>query len=461
MLKRRRPAPKSASTKAQRAANAEASFSADGGYTINYDLLLTSFDAATKSICPGVQKDVFKKCRGLLSNEFVGSWIGLRRIFFDDGLRPHNRAALKDWLEGKGKAVWSMLVRLNADLWSEWLLQDNAVVFWIEPFKNQTPKPMVLDCEVCKYSNEFGAESLKVTLPRKTDLTDAQKEALGPRWAAAYRTGKEIELKPEEGERFRVLTRAKAGHGLGMPRLRQALRLLGIFDNLRTADWGGSWKHRDVIEQIKVGHEIRNGDRAGLPDHFINKEKRRQIEEQTKNKTGPRQSVTNFDVEFLWKYLDPEFFKATKFDATLAGLDRFGGPGMMLLAGGTQSANAEFLARAFAAEGRHDRNTVGGLLNDLLADRTFLPMRPPVPLQVGWNPHTFRDSKQMLDLIRFASGQGAMSMETTRESLDLDHRQEGDRLVAERNDQNRNTPYFEQKQGMTEPGRPGNTPPSE
>ena len=437
--------------------NADIVMTADAGYAV--PILppnLVAPEAARRNWLLDKPREVFSKNRDLAgSHPFVGEWLRIRRTFFDDGLCFVGEDAQVWAASEKGTKVRAMVKRLNADLWNEWLLQDNAVVFWLVPKqKSQLPQPMVLDCEVCDYSNGLTGETLKIKVPKKK-LTEEENARLPQRWKDAYQSGKEVTLKPEEGERFAVLTRAKLGKGFGLPRLRQAYQLLGTLETLHAADFGGAFQHRKVIEHIKVGREMKFQDALSKPEYFtISKAEKLAIEREVKNKEGAYRAITDIKVSFDWAFMDPKFFDESKYKGTLAQLDRWGGAGMMLLATGE-----DWLIPFFAAEGRADRDDVGRLLNQLLADSEFLSPKGAPPLRVEWNPNTFRDAKTVLEMLRFAVGQAVMSVTTAREYLALDTTTESKRIEKEQGEPKHFRPAFEPKQGMLTADPQGGRPP--
>jgi hypothetical protein len=395
--------------------------------------------------------EVMQKNRKAMEGEsdWVQAWVNLRTLFFDDSLRITNGRARLD------RGVERLIRRLNADVWKEFLLQDSAVVFWMENGEGTLPKPIVLDGEACDYSNGLGGERLTVKL-RKHKLQDYEKQGMDERWVRAYEQEGKITLDADKGEHFRVLTRAKMTQGLGMPRLKAVYRLLGNLEGLQIADTSGATWHRDVIQHITAGHEIRNGDLAGRPDHFITKQIKDAIEKAMKTLRGAFRNVSNFDVNFAYVFLDPKFFDASKYDGTLRQLDRWGGAGMLLL---VTAQPSPFLLTTFGAEGRRDRQMVGDFLTDIVTDPTFLPGRKLDRLKLSWNPHSFRDAKTMVEAVRMSLGEGLASRRTGREMMSLDHEEEGDRLEDELKKPERNRPGFEPKQGMLN-GDQGGRPPT-
>jgi len=404
----------------------------------------------------GLPKE-FEKARELVGiNDFFGGVHRVRSLYFNDGFRfvgDSGAAEVREWARGNG--FWAAARRVAADIWREWLMCDNAVVFWTRPTdETKLPPLCVLDCEAVRYSNTWGQEKLELVLKRKV-LTDQEKAALQPKWVAGYTEGKPVLLDPSRGEFFRVLTPAKLGEGLARPSLVQILQRLSIRELLNLADWSGAYQHKDVVRHVKGGYAITMGDHAGEKTHHLTDVKRKEIERALKAKSGPYDAVTNFDVAIGFAFLDPGFFSDEKFASTRAALRAWGGAAVMIYEAGVPSP---MLMQAFGVEGRAHRANVGFFLEELLNDPDYCgtgEFKPPKPIRIGWNPNSFRETKMMLEWLRFAHGSGLASTQTARDSMDLDHELEGDRLKAELAQPERNRPTFEPKQGMLANGGDG------
>lgn len=398
---------------------------------------------------------------GAKANDLVGAVHHSRLCYFSDGLRLTGKASndtkLLEWMAGE--KVWPMLRRLSNDVWREWLLQDNAVAFWKTPAEGELPSVVVLDCEVCNYSSRMGEEVLKVKLKQVT-LTPEEKAEMqskwGPRWVDAYTKGKEITLDPKEGENFKVLTWQKLGHGFGMPRLKAVLDLLSTRQLLQTADWAGAWESVNLTELWSVGHEIKTGPLAGKPTHFITEKKQTAMEKSLKNKRGGRRVVTNFDVSLAYKYLEAAFFDPKKYAGVMAALKLWGGAPVAMFESGIISP---LYMQNFQAEGMKSREMVSDFIFAIVNDESFFvgKDRPETPITLGWNPHSFLETKAKLEVLRLAGANAWASPQTAREALGFDDQVEGDRLVEAHKTPERYRPPFEAKQGMggsTVGGRP-------
>lgn len=409
---------------------------------------------------PDSLREMFVKARSLLKyNDFFGAVHRVKLCYFADGFRYEDEGRkLRKWRETVAKLGLS-IDRLNMDVWSEFLMCDSAIVFWRTP-QNGVATPVVLDCEICEYSDALGSESLKVK-PARCKLTAEQRAALGKRWADALEKGGVIEIDRSAGENFRVLTWSKLGSGLGWPRLGQILDKLGARELLEIADWGAAWESGDLYRQIKKGHAITQGEHAGESRHFITKKQSDKIKSDTKGKRGPRTLVSNFDVDVSWKYLDPRFFDEKKYAAVMAKLRVWAGAPALIYESGQAAPN---LMSAFGVEGRVTRRLVGPFIASIVNDPTFYGSeKPPEPVRVGYNEQSFMDTKMMLEWVRAGASNGLISPQTARSALGVDNEVEGDRLEEAAQKPARYRPVFEAKQGMLvdKGGRPSDKPGAE
>ena len=447
---------KSMKKPARREANTEVAFGAESvGLNGLLPAGVLSPDLYRSQWCPRDLKGKFEKVRSLKDSLFVGGLNSVRLAYFADGFRVVGEA-VRAWLEER--KLLEAVERLHADVWDEWLLMDNAVVFWRES-QDGAPKLVVFDCEIVNYTNRFGIEVLKVK-PGRQVLSDPEKVAVGDLWAKAYEQGKEIDITNDGS--FHVLTRAKLGKGLCAPRVAQLLDtttpVLSTIDLLMQADYSGAWRHRDVIRHIKGGHPIESGPHSGKNTYHLKAKQKTAIQKEMKARTGAFDVVSNFDVDLGYSYLDPKFFDDIKYKGVYAQYRAWAGaPAFALETGKVDPVHMD----AFGKEGKASRKLVAGLLEKVCNDPRFLgDAKPPGPIRFAWNPHSFRDFKLMLEWVRMTVGQGLASPQTGREVVELDDQVEGDRLVEAAEKRERYTPVFEPKQGMLTDrsergGRPG------
>jgi hypothetical protein len=408
----------------------------------------------------------YKQARELsTSSDFFGATIYLKEIFFNDGFSfgEDKNTKLKKWLREQGYDF----ARIVNDAWQEWLTCDNVVAFWQQREKQSDGLPIVtiLDCEICDYKNAFGFETLTLQLPKVNfsaeELSRMSAKGLDKRYLDAIKDGKKLVLDESNGERFKVLTRAKLGKGLAPPRVGLVLQQLSVMELFGIGDWAAASMMKKVMRQFQKGHEIKAGPLAGQPTHFLKVKEAKQILNAQKNKDGAYDSVTNFDMNTKFPFIDPRYFDAKKFEGTLARLERWAGPvGRILLAGQSQSP---YLMDAFETEGKRQRRLIGDFLAAIFRDESFVGNNPPpVDLVPRWNQRSFTPAKMLIEMGRFLYSDGLLSGPTAREWFELDDKEEGDLQEKAAKKRQRYTPPFEAKQGMvagsTKGGRPVESP---
>lgn len=410
----------------------------------------------------------FEQARSVAgTSDFLLGVFYLKEVFFNDAFRflgtspsPYKvgpDAKLSAWVREQEYPF----ARVVSDVFQEWLVCDNVVAYWTKNDGKELPPITILDCEVCDYRNAFGKESLKLKVAKVT-LGDEEAAGLPPRIANALKKGEDLKLDEGEGDRFKVLTRAKLGKGLGRPRMGGILLQLSTMELLGVADWAGAFQHKKVMRQFKKGHETRYGARNGSSANFIKAADAKAIHAANKGKDGAYDTVTNFDVDVKYPHFPTEFFDTKKYDGTLRRLEAWAGPLAAIMKQGQVNP---LLFDLFAQEGRRCREQVGGYLDSIFNHPDFLgKAKPPSPLLCQWNPRSFTSLKMMMELVRLAGGSGYMSPQTARECLDLDDRMEGDLMAAAHGKKKRYTPPFEAKQGMAgnaapkAGGRPSGSP---
>jgi hypothetical protein len=401
----------------------------------------------------------FKLARTFLGeNDFYGGVHYVKHNYFSEGFRFLNQdSKTKAWLKKYKKFDFQ---RLSDDIWTEWLLCDNVVAVWFKPKTQGTlPTVTILDCEICIYTDVMGIEKLMLKLPKNSKIDAGVVKQLGPKWAEAMKTGKPVEVDPNKGEYFKVLTRAKKGQGFCRARIGQIVTELSTLDLLEIADWSGAWMHKNIARQIVKGHSVNGGPDAGSTKHFLTVAQQKRIMRELKNKSGAFDVVTPHDLKFVYNFLDPRFFDMKKYEGTMMRLERWAGAaGNLLNAGSRQDP---LLMDSFEQEGRKNREMVKGFMEDIINDENFIgeETAPPQDLEVGWNPNSFRSMKFILEYIRLMNGNGLMSPQTAREIGYLDEDQESARMLAASKNPKKYTPVFEAKQGNTsgKGGRPSDS----
>lgn len=378
-------------------------------------------------------KDRFLKARSIYeSNSYVRDVLQLQTAFFNKGFKVSG-------LEAPGYNFG----QLARDVWGEFLLCDNVVAFWRDKEVESDSLPLVtiFDCEQVDYEDAFGMDRVKLTFG-KSPLDAEAKKALGPRYAKALESGKPLILDREEGERWKVLKRGKRGKGLVSPRIYTVFEKLSALELLEVGDWSGAWTMKNVIRQIRKGHEIKSGQLAGQPHHFIKKEESAAILKANKNKSGAYDAVTNFDVDILYKHLDPRFFDAKKYDGILGRLAAWAGAAGCILA----TQQSQFVCEVFEAEGEEARGMVGPFLESILNDADFCGVKNG-NAKVTFDPQAFMPFKIRLELTRMGYTNGLLSPQSAREMSGFDDKLESERLLEAHKNPEQYWPPFEAKQG--------------
>lgn len=427
-------------------------------------------------------RELFKRCRELASeNDFVQRVLWLKDCYFARGVRAGVRAAralgtdqtesdarravraarangadLNDRIDRIDGELLRLIRQLSDDAWTEYLVCQAAVAFWRRPAQGEgLPAVTILDCEDLEYTEVFGVGSLKV-FPKKMVLTEDQKRALGPRLAEAVGTGKPLTLDRDLGECWKVLKLGKAGSsGLGTPRMAAILDMLSQRELLKIGDWAGAWTIKDVIRQIKKGHEITQGPLAGQPQYFLKNAERKRIADQMKNKGGAYTAITNWDLYYGFVHLDPKYFDAKKYEGVHMHLAAWAGPVELMRREGTVSP---YLIKAFENEGLRERERVAAFIEEILSDPDLVgdgEAKVPEGIKVGWDPHAFKNLQEIYEWVR-AGSNGQVSPQSQREALGVDDAAETALMREAHKRRMDYTPPFEPRQGLLDNpnGRP-------
>ncbi len=378
-------------------------------------------------------------------NSYFQTIVGHRRRYYGAGFALVNGAGENDQ---KGTAKFSRLVK---DVWMEYTLTDSAVVFW-----RKGGPPAVMNSEDVEYDNRFGRE--KVTLKLGKQRLNAQlRRSLGTKLSDALEnTGKLVVEDGGDGDLFcRVLTAAKAGAGLAMPRVKAALMDLAIAEMLRLGEVNGAAARRTLFRHSKKGHEIKQGNLAGQPLHFFKSAFGKALIKTLQTMPGVGEFISNFDLSFDWVYLPAEFFDAKVYEAVDGRLAMWaGGAGLLAAVKNKQDGNFETALDSLRQEAMAERGAVGTFLTEIISEMGGAG-------DIGWDWSIFFSGKELKSFVSQASTNGHMSPQTAREWLHLDDKRESMRMRAAKDRKDDFTPPFEAKQGLlgdpaatTEGGRP-------
>lgn len=402
---------------------------------------------------------VFKKCREQWrQSHWLRTILALKRDVYLDGLKwgPERPSpAMRRWL----KKNQAMLYRLAREWMDEWLLSSNVAVLWLEG--DDVAQWMVPYCENIKYKRFLGAESVELKVGGMK-LTDSMTQKLG-QYAAAV--GRNIPWGSNDSEHFSVVTSGRGTDGMAMPGLFNVFQELAALELIRKGEFNAAWKMKDVIRHYRRGHEIKSGNLAGQPTHFLKGKQAKKIEDALKNKEGAFDLITNFDVEIGFAFLDPKYFDDAKTKGIMARLRDWAGPLALLLDTNTRTTLADGWFKLLEADVLGQRRLFTDSIQAIFESGTFFKGRggkAPQELEVRLSPNTLLSMDKLIEKVRLAGGQGYASPQTLRSEMGYTEA-EADLMREAHKDPLAYTPPFEAKQGMVadnKGGRPKGTPAS-
>jgi hypothetical protein len=251
-----------------------------------------------------------------------------------------------------------------------------------------------------------------------------------------------VELSEEYGEHYQVLKRAPVGDGFGCPRVYAAFSTLGQAESMAAGDYALGYAARTVVRQHKLGHEIKNGQRAGLPTHFYKHKRGEEIRKYFEGRLGICEITTNFDHAIDYVSLDPKLFDAAKWDNPLKRLVWWGGPAAALVFGGGDPLQLMTALRVVMTE---EREQMAPFLAQVIRE-VFSPPSAPA---IAWSDRCFADPRTAAELLKFSVTQGATSLETLNEQGGNNHQQEAQRKRAEASDPDTWMPLFDAAHGAS------------
>lgn len=368
------------------------------------DLSAKTLTGLTQQQVPVELDGQFKRCRALQeSNPYVLLVLRMWLAFYHHGFEITPSVPLK-----KGDArrfkEWR---RLNRDkvalfakqLWEEYLLLDNAPVWWDQPNKLE---PVVLPPEECLYQDKLGLEILKY----RHGLTQEQRDMLPAALQEKYKSDWVTYKHPEDS--FVVLKRARKGCGFGTPRMRTIFNAGATYDNLEVGEIVTSFFHRTVIRWHKLGMEPKSNS-GPLPANFkaskYTPTRAKAIDKEFKNAMGAREFIANWDHELGFVTGPTEYFKKEKWEAVTERFMVWAGPvGRLFM---QQGINTD-LMQMFQAEAEMERLPMRVALNQIIAEN----YQPPVPVTVNWSDTCFLEPAKVMEAMKWAVQQGPMSLRT-------------------------------------------------
>ncbi len=349
----------------------------------------------------------------LIKNAFLAGILPRKVSFYNFGfkLKPVGKLSAEiqkshdEWWRNVGGEIGAFA----RDTWVDWLLMCNVVGFW-RIAGNRTRGALLLPPEDCYYTDALGYERMKVRFRFKANqlVGSGMTEAEIRRYISGY-----IVLDEEKGEFFKVLRRGRKGQGFTPPSLIACYRSINQMQSMEVGDNLISEELRRVVMQIKIGHEIRNGPRAGTNHWFWTQRRSDAMQKQFEGRKGRMDITTNFDVDFVYPGPDTKRLGHDKYDSVIQRLALWSGPvGMMYVA---KQAN-ESLLQMLKADVAEDRRQVGDWLTSVINQA----WDPPAKVQVKWSNAIFTDPAQASNLLRFGLQTGPLSQKTFIEQAGWD-----------------------------------------
>lgn len=289
-------------------------------------------------------------------------------------------------------------------VWNDLELLDNAVVFW----RDSARRAVVVPPEQCRYTDAMGIERLSIDLGYKAaDLKNLKPDEI-LRYA---RDG--LEVDKTKGENFVVIKRARTGWGFARPRLAGLLRTLEAHESLEVFDQLWAQAGRSVYRMWLLGHEIRNGPKAGQNLWFSNKARQESLRRMVENRHGLVDLAMNFDTELKIVGPDAKPMDVLRYEPLWARIRQWLGPLGMLLTPGSQSQPAMGL---FRVEAQKKREQLAPHLEEIIPQIFGIPQ----PIRVKWSSQCFNDPRIASEMFKFGVQSGPVSQRTFTDEIGLD-----------------------------------------
>jgi len=375
---------------------------------------------------PQGRREQFQKARLHFKYQlFIRGIILLRYAFYHFGFRvgseekkPSTR--LVKW-EESNRAMYRRYAR---DTWLEWLVQDNVVGLW----RQQGGKPpLVYPPENCKFQDVFGNEVLTII----HNITSEHITTIGgfsrTEQKEFVKTPNEMKLDHKNSVfGFDVLRRERTGAGFGVPAVASAFLPIAEMISLDVASQTLAAACRTVLEQHKMGYEIKSGIHAGSKANHWNTKRSDGFETKTKGKTGHVRVSTNFDHDVVQcaNWPDPKHFGEAKFSGAMMRLANWAMPlGQMLLGKNLNPFVLPMLKYQAIAE----REYVAEHLRTVFIQA----LGAPEEIKLVWSNECFSDPRIFADLLKTGLAAGPVSQSSYLEQSGFDPEQERERKSEE------------------------------
>jgi len=291
--------------------------------------------------------------------------------------------------------------RVTMDCWMSFLMLRNVICLW-----RKTGRVIIKPPESIGYSDEFGVEALTL----RHGLTGEQIEGmpgLSRAEKALLKTTQNLKLTHDSTVFFfKVLKEEPVGMGLGWPDMGTLFHACSLNESLLVGDRQLADAARSVYEQHLLGHEIKSGNHAGSPAHFMKKQRAEAVKKEIQSKKGHIQLATNFDHKIVMGAgrPDPSQFDTKRYGQITEQMETWGMPfGHMLK--GQINPYLMTLARQL---GDTDRKRMRPYLTAVLQEALLAP----APITLQWDDSCFWDSRMLLDLLKTGMAGGPISQES-------------------------------------------------
>lgn len=340
---------------------------------------------------------------GLLGQRWIPDKGERVRLEWHPGLRaedPREQRRVERWKEAEAAEI----ARVATEVWHSFLLCRNVVALW-----RKRGRVILRPPESCAYEDTFGLETLTIRhglddqqIRKLPGLTDEERRRLS--------ASKEVKLTHDDRVfQFAVLKEEPLGMGFGWPDLVTVFHACSLNESLLVGDRQLAEACRTVYEQHLLGHEIKSGNHAGSPAHFMKAPRAKAVRGEIKAKKGHIQMATNFDHKIVVGAGRPEpaQYDTKRYAQVAEQLATWGLPWAQMWLGGGGQINP-FLMSLARIVAHQERVRVRPYLTRLLTET----LHPPVAIALQWDDQCFWDSRLMLEVLKNGLASGPISQES-------------------------------------------------
>lgn len=375
---------------------------------------------------------------------------------------------------------WDLNAVLS-DLVDDWHIADNMILYWnveqkavtsesstippaTEPDPKETLLPgiqdiMALSPKDCRWENDFGQDVLwyrfpqsikdkvmaykkassyttkaygeaEVGIPKETLDALINREGIPRRWIDAIWMGSDwIDLRNDEGDYWLIRTKKRRRNGLTEPSMRTVFLWLEMRKTLKEGDYATSFVMKHFILHVRMGESIPSGPLAGQKTCWVSPAEAQGMEDKLKTATKTMKLVTNHTVKFEFVFPPKEMFEDEKYKKGEASILNWGGLTMVLLTGdGATNSSGYIGTKRLAANLKKTRKEISYLFTEFFDHSTIkaamAKAKQAIPESniVGaiFNENGLKESKQLLDELKFLCAQALIDPRTATEELERD-----------------------------------------